>query len=298
MLASVKTLLSETIDYAGLFPPAKLSMREALTNYACYQMAFTHTMLGHFVLPASRLKELEEQLLTFCPEDDRTRHWQLSLIASPELESARVQQMQIFNDRHKVSIAALEFPPLSPRKIEKILPALPAGIEAFFEIPYTEDLKPYIIVLGDTGAGVAAKIRTGGANAEAFPTIAQLYQFIFACAEAEIPFKATAGLHHPLTGRYHLKSDTDSPNVFMHGFLNVAVAAALLYWHKVTAREALVVLQESSLDAFQFKAESILWKDRQINLKEIKETRKSFFRSFGSCSFQEPIESLKELKLL
>ena len=61
MLASVTTLLSETIDYAGLFPPAKLSMREALTNYACYQMAFTHTMLGHFVLPASRLKELEEE---------------------------------------------------------------------------------------------------------------------------------------------------------------------------------------------------------------------------------------------
>ena len=297
MLASVKTLFSSIVDYAGLFPPAKLSMEEAIGNYARDRIASSHWMLGNFVVPASRLNELEELLLTFPPEDDPTRHWWLSVIISPELESA-IAKIKSLNNSDKISIVALEFPPLSPREIERVLPSLPTGIEAFFEIPFSEDLKPYLKVLQGAGPGVSAKIRTGGLNAEAFPTIPQLYQFILACTEAKIPFKATAGLHHPLPGQYPLTYEPDSPSAAMHGFLNVAVSAALIYWHKVTVQEALAVLQESSIDSFQFKADSIIWKDRRLDIWELKEARQSFFRSFGSCSFQEPIEYLQELRLL
>ena len=81
MLASVKALLSSIVDYAGLFPPAKLSLPEAMATYAQDQMAAYHWMLGQFVLPASRLNEFVALLPTF-----PLKQWSLSAILSGELE--------------------------------------------------------------------------------------------------------------------------------------------------------------------------------------------------------------------
>jgi hypothetical protein len=101
-----------------------------------------------------------------------------------------------------------------------------------------------------------------------------------------------------LPGNYRLTYEPDSPSTVMHGFLNVAILAALVYWQKVTLEEALEVIEESSIKGFQVKADGIAWSTRNLNLAEIEEVRQRFFRSFGSCSFQEPIDDLKELKLL
>ncbi|MBD2730651.1 hypothetical protein H6G96_31120 [Nostoc sp. FACHB-892] len=295
MLASIKTLFSSIVDYAGLFPPAKLTMEEAIANYACYQNTCYHWMLGNFVLPVSRINEFEQLLFKLPIEASKTKHWRLSIIISQEVESA-IAKIQALNDNHKIAIASLEFPPLSLSEIDKVFPYLPADIEAFFEIPYSEDLKAYLTLL--QRPGISAKIRTGGLSTEAFPTISQLYRFIFACAEAQVGFKATAGLHHPLPGKYPLTYEPNSPNAMMHGFLNVAVLAALVYCQKITAQEALVVLQESTVESFQVSADSIVWKNRRLDIWELQKARQSFFRCFGSCSFQEPIELLKNLKLL
>lgn len=295
MLASIKTLFSSIVDYAGLFPPAKLTMEEAIANYARYQTADYHWMLGNFVLTVSRLNEFEQLLLKLPSQASETSHWRLSVIISQEVEWA-IAKIQALNENPKIAIASLEFPPLSLSEIDQVFPYLPADIEAFFEIPAHQDIKSYLTVL--QRPGTSAKIRTGGLSAEAFPTISQLYEFIFACAEAQVAFKATAGLHHPLPGKYPLTYEPDSPNAMMYGFVNVAVLAALVYWQKVTAQEALVVLQESDIDTFQVSADSIVWKNRRLNIWELQKARQSFFRCFGSCSFQEPIESLKNLKLL
>ncbi|MBD2445570.1 hypothetical protein H6G76_00085 [Nostoc sp. FACHB-152] len=295
MLASIKTLFSSIVDYAGLFPPAKLTMEEAIANYVRYQNTCHHWMLGNFVLPVSRINEFEQLLLKLPIEASKTTHWRLSVIISQEVESA-IAKIQALNDNPKIAIASLEFPPLSLREIDQIFLYLPADIEAFFEIPYNEDLKAYLTVL--QRLGISAKIRAGGLSAEAFPTISQLYRFIFACAEAQVAFKATAGLHHPLPGNYPLTYEPDSSNAMMYGFLNVAVLAALVYWQKVTVQEALVILQESTIENFQVSADSIVWKDCRLNIWELQKARQSFFRCFGSCSFQEPIELLQNLKLL
>lgn len=294
MLSSVKALLSSVVDYAGLFPPAKLDMGEAMTNYARYQMAPYSWMLGHFVLPASRLNEFEELLPTLPLVEGRTKQWSLSVILSGNWES-EIERVRSHNNS-KLSIAALEIPPLPPPEIEKLLPHLPAKVDSFFEIPLTGDLEAYLTLLQGTGA--SAKIRTGGITAEAFPNSTQISQFISACAAAKVPFKATAGLHHPLPGNYRLTYEPDSPSATMHGFLNVALLAALIYWQKITPEEALTVLKESSSDGFQFKEDGITWSACDLNLPEIEEVRQRFFRSFGSCSFEEPINDLKEVNLL
>jgi hypothetical protein len=295
MLASIKTLFSSIVDYAGLFPPAKLTMEEAIANYARYQNTCHHWMLGNFVLPVSRINEFEQLFLKLPIEGSETRQWRLSVIISQEVESA-IAKIQALNDNPKIAIASLEFPLLSLSEIDQVFPDLPADIEVFFEIPYHGDFKSYLTLL--QRSGTSAKIRTGGLSAEAFPTISQLYGFILACAEAQVAFKATAGLHHPLPGKYPLTYEPDSINAMMHGFLNVAVLAALVYWQKITAQEALVILQESNIESFQVSADSIVWKDRRLDIWELQKARQSFFRCFGSCSFQEPIESLQNLKLL
>jgi len=289
MLALIKALLSSVVDYAGIFPPAKLGMREAMVNYAQDQMADYSWMLGRFVLSASRLNEFSELLPTF-----PLKHWSLSAIISEDLESEIERVRSLHNDN--IAITALEFPPLSPTQIERVFPLLPAGVDLFFEIPLNRELEGYLTVLRRIGA--SAKIRAGGITVDAFPSITQLCRCICGFAAAQVPFKATAGLHHPLLAKHRLTSEPNSPSAAMHGFLNVAILAALVYWQKVTPEDALAVLKESSIEGFQFRADSIWWRDRQLNRLEIEATRQHFFRSFGSCSFQEPIDELKELKLL
>jgi hypothetical protein len=65
MRASLRALLTGLIDYAGLFPPAKLAMEEAIANYARYRIEPEAWMLGRFVCPASRLAELSAYLELF-----------------------------------------------------------------------------------------------------------------------------------------------------------------------------------------------------------------------------------------
>src|SRR5262249_51270542 len=57
MHASLRALLAGVIDYAGLFPPAKLPLDQAVRNYARYRTEPESWMLGRFVCPAARLAE-------------------------------------------------------------------------------------------------------------------------------------------------------------------------------------------------------------------------------------------------
>ena len=58
---AIHALMSGLIDYAGLFPPAKLPMDKAVANYAKYLGSPESWMLGRFILPVSRLEEFRTQ---------------------------------------------------------------------------------------------------------------------------------------------------------------------------------------------------------------------------------------------
>src|ERR671911_606480 len=47
---AMQTLLRESIDYAGLFPPAGLDMRTAVENYARYAAGPSAWALGRFIV--------------------------------------------------------------------------------------------------------------------------------------------------------------------------------------------------------------------------------------------------------
>jgi hypothetical protein len=59
MLAgSAKALFTGLIDYAGLFPPAALSMADAVRNYDVYRRGEHAWMLGRFIVPAAKMNEV------------------------------------------------------------------------------------------------------------------------------------------------------------------------------------------------------------------------------------------------
>lgn len=297
MLTSLKQLLSSIVDYAGLFPPAQLSLPEAMTVYD-RALASPHAwMLDRFVLPAARLPEFCQLLPSVRAASSRP--WNLSVLLSQqwELELAQVQQtIAALPHDAKVAITALEVAPLSPAEIPQVCQQCPVGSDLFFEIPFDRDLEPYLAPLHQTGS--AAKLRTGGITQAAFPSRTHLSQRILALASAHIPFKATAGLHHPLPGTYALTEAAESDRATMHGFLNVALVAAFVQSGTWTIAEATALLEESPMTAFHWTETEVRWRDRTLSLTEIAQARQQGFRGFGSCSFQVPIDDLHHLHLL
>jgi hypothetical protein len=138
--------------------------------------------------------------------------------------------------------------------------------------------------------GLGAKIRCGGLTADAIPNVSLVRAFIAGATAAGVPFKATAGLHHPVR---HLDVAT---GFVMHGFLNLlaaAVFAPLLDAHDLEA-----ILDDESPAAFGFSERSFAWRNREATLDEIAVARASRLAGYGSCSFEEPVADLTALGIL
>jgi hypothetical protein len=135
------------------------------------------------------------------------------------------------------------------------------------------------------------KLRTGGVTADAFPTSAQIAPALVTPETHQVPIKFTAGLHHPLR-QYRTEVETK-----MHGFLNVLGAAVLAGEHRWDAGQAVAMLEDENASSFQFTDEFFAWRDWRIDLPRLKERRRCV-TTFGSCSFDEPREDLRALKLL
>ncbi len=144
-------------------------------------------------------------------------------------------------------------------------------------------------LLDDVSAlGLRAKIRTGGVTPGAIPPATYIANFIRRCAQRGLPFKATAGLHHPVRCVKPLTYDACAPRGTMHGFINVFLAAALL-------PQAESILTEDDPHAFTFEDDAAAWRGHAVRTEDLARLRREFAISFGSCSFDEPIADLKEL---
>lgn len=297
MLTSLRQLLARIVDYAGIFPPAQLSLPEAINTYDRAHSSPHCWMLDRFVLPATLLPEFIKLLSSEVASSSQP--WSLSVIVSKNWRSELKQIYQATKTgRHNqpsIQISSLEVAPLLPVEIRSIRLEIPAEVDTFFEIPFNVDLDPYLDILHTIGAG--AKLRTGGITSDAFPDSTQLGQRILSLANARIPFKVTAGLHHALQG-HCLTHALNETSTTMHGFLNVAIASAFAYQQAITLNEAVAILEASSIDSFQLSDIEIGWHESFLPILAIEQSRQQFFRSFGSCSFEEPIHDLYDLKLL
>jgi hypothetical protein len=291
--ASTRALLEGIVDYAGTYPPAHLPLDEVVATYARARAGSWAWLLGRLVVPAARLAELDD-LLTPLADDEHGVPLPISAVLGADA-AAQLDGVRRFNDRPapRALVAAVEFPPTPISEIHA-LAAEAGAIETFFEAPLDNELPARLDAIA--AARAFAKVRTGGVTAPAFPSAVSLAQFLIDCAGRGLGFKATAGLHHALRSCYALTYEPASATAVMHGFLNVAVAAVLA---RGGAARAVVagVLDETSPEAFAFGPDEIAWRNATVAIREIDAAR-GFFRSFGSCSIREPVDSLIRLELV
>jgi hypothetical protein len=315
MHASVRALLHEIVDYAGLFPPAKLPLAEALNNYLCYRKESPHRwMLGRFVCPTAQLGELLA-LAKAHPDG--------ALLRLAALGAQRAQADQFLPAVQADLRAIDEFRQSFPRAIDTFEVAVPKGVpiknlpvarflgllleadlDGFLEVPRTaswpNDLGDLVnqidrstVAVGITTPILGLKLRCGGVTADAFPRDEDVALFIDRCNDPETSplWKATAGLHHP---RRHWD---EALQVWHHGFLNVIGGALLARVNRLTDEALIPILADRECEHFRFAEDGFSWKNWMCTTKQIAGSR-WWATSFGSCSFTEPVEDLIAMGLL
>lgn len=305
-MQSVRALTEGLIDYAGLFPPSKVAMDTAVQNYASYLASSDAWMLARLVVPASRLDEFEAAAAGLLPSADADEPWRLSALLPPAGDPAldpMVERVIAFNATHEHGAAgravvdAAELFGDDPSAIEASVDAVPEEVRVFVEVPHDED--PRGLIAAVKAAEASAKIRCGGIRPELIPSGENVARFIHACAASRTPFKATAGLHHPMRAERALTYEPDSVRGVMHGFLNVLLAAAHAMHHdEVRAPDLVPFLRADEPSAFGFGDTGVVALGSEFSVHQLAACREHLFVSIGSCSFDEPRDDLRDLKLL
>jgi hypothetical protein len=295
MLPSVRAFLSGIIDYAGLFPPAKLPLDRAVANYAKYRASSDAWMLGRFVIPAARLAELEPILsqvamrapitLSVLGRGGETGEaFRSGLVADLEAINTLRQDAAAAIDAYEVKLATSVLLTLAAEGLQ-----WPDGMSVFCEVS-PADVTSSPPAVADIGAGV--KLRCGGLAASDFPEPDQVARVITACRDNRLPLKFTAGLHYPIR-RFDRGLQTK-----MHGFINVFGASILAGARHLAEDRIRAILEDEDPSNFGFDEIGFGWKDHHVLIDEIIAARREFVVSFGSCSFDEPREDLREMGLL
>lgn len=321
---TLRELLSDTIDYAGIFPPAELPLREAIQNYAQYRHTPESWLLARFVIPVGRLDELD----VFSKLFRESSPFHLSALGQSGADAEAflsaftddLDTIEAFHDRHddRAHVDVMEMP-LPPALLDADIPTATdffeevyrhlirqgiAQLDLFYEIPLEDDtmdaVPALLAAMADHNSQrtlparseIGLKIRCGGMTPADIPAAPHVARAIAGCRDAGVRFKATAGLHHPI---YHYDDTMES---MMHGFINIFGASVLALEHGLSPGDIEAILTEESADRFHFKKDTFAWGGLTASLDAIHHARSQLVTSFGSCSFTEPRDDLKELELL
>jgi hypothetical protein len=240
-------VLERLIDHAALFPPASMSLADGLDEDRQARESPYGWIVGRFVVPAAKLAELPSERPA------------LSVVLSG------VEDVALLDGPEGVEAVELVLPSARPQSAELVAAyrALrPLDVETYFELVFDDGWRDSVpAAIGAVAAvGGRVKLRCGGAFV---PSIEQIGLVVACCRDAGVPFKATAGLHHPVRRGEE------------HGFLNL-LAAATAPVGRIDA-----VLAEEDGSAL-----------------EVEESAREVFVSFGSCSWREPVDGLRELGML
>lgn len=320
--------MEDIIDYAGLFPPARLSLDTAIQNFIQYHRESDSWMLSRFIIPAPQLQELkayQEELSA------RREPFGFSVLGkarettdgfNEEIESV-VQYCLRFheeNGRHIITdVLEIKLPGEAVQAndismLNELLAetARSVGTSAqlpcyiFYEVVLNEswkkDLETVIRAISnhnkwdagthDSYRYAGFKLRCGGEEASMFPSPEQVAYALNNARDHDVPVKCTAGLHHPV------RHFNESVQTKVHGFFNVFGGAMLAHVHDLSDEELEEILREEDPEQFMFSEGAFGWNNLTVSTSKIKELRETSYISYGSCNFDEPREDLRDLNLL
>ncbi len=313
--SGARALLSGLFDYAGLFPPAALGLDDALTEWRRHRDEPARWMLGAFVLPVRLLPDLAERLaphesiaLSLLPTGGpNTGTWldalhadlrsiQAFLQSAPDCAAASLEARIPMDAQGDAATGFLA-------RAARLLNDFDMGRTTVFLEPgwsadalqrFPQTLRA--IAEHNARAGgptFAAKLRMGGVTADAFPSPKSAARALVALRDADVPFKCTAGLHHPIRAHH------DSVAAEMHGFLNVFSAWTFAHARGADEETLTRVLATTDPDAFRVSDQGVAWcvgegASLHATPDQIRTARRQAV-GIGSCSFDEPVADLSAL---
>jgi hypothetical protein len=297
-----RALLGSLIDHAALFPPASMTVNAAVAEDREARGGAYGWMLARFVCPASLLEEVRDGfggwaetpslsvVLDGVGQTDEAS-WSEALEGDTQAVAAALDA--------GAPVTAVELRLPSPRPGSAALVAAqavlrPLRTEVYLELLPGEGWRNNVpAAIGAAAAiGARAKLRCGGETAAAVPPVELVALALASCRDSGVVLKATAGLHHPV------RHTDEATGITMHGFLNLLAAAALGAAHNLRPSGLESVLAEEDPGAFDITREELRVDGQRASGEEIAAARRHLFASYGSCSWREPVEDLRELGVI
>lgn len=282
-------LFARLVDDAAIFPPGNAPLAVAVRQHRELRAGPMREFVGPLLWTASRLEELRLVLDEERVDIGRAGPLELAVVVDTGTAGIAPAVQAALGDP-RVDLRAVEVPlraesdlqGAARRTAAAVLQAgIPLGCTVYVEVPSAGRTGDALDIL--SGLGVRAKLRTGGAEADAFPDSRAVAGFLSACLDRELGVKFTAGLHRAVR-------HTDPTTSFEHhGFLNLLLAT-----HALLAGRAV----DDAVAALEVRNGNQLAEDaRALSADDATRVRRSFM-SYGSCSVTEPVEDLHALGLI
>lgn len=271
------------VDDAAVFPPGNSPLADAVRAYDDRRREWYAGLVRSFVVADVALPEARAQDAGAAPSP-------LSVVIGGGAGS--VAGVCAYATRNQTALAGLE---IALRDLDDLAGnarrivtavdqardhgAVDDDVTVHVELPQGPATHGWLAAADEVAAAeLALKFRTGGLDADLFPSVDDLASWVAAALDRETPFKCTAGLHHavrhtdPATGFHH------------HGFLNVLAATRTA----LDGGDVVATLAEEDGGAL---ASALPDPDT------LARTRR-WFTSFGCCEVREPLEDLVRLGLV
>jgi hypothetical protein len=328
---AVEIFVDGLFDYAGLFPPARLPLEEALHVYAANEAGEDRWMSGPFVCSVDTLsgivasgllagapRPLRVSLLLSAPNSlqETERVWQRDTAALAEVlgrsidtagkgapgETERTAAYPITVDALELRLpgdAVDSEGAISDAfaALEKALSGIPGPQPSvFMEIARNASFRERLEIL--------CRALTGS---QFFQSAAGLKLRCGGMKEVDFPtpgevavFLSTviaSGHRFKATAGLHhpVRHFNSGQGVMMHGFLNVFFAAALFAEEMLGDDRLVEVIADEDPTSFTFYPDGIAWRELAVSVPALRRIRRQTALSIGSCSFDEPREDLTAL---
>jgi hypothetical protein len=267
------------VDDAAIFPPGNAPLAEAMDAFETRAEQWYAGLVGSFVVSDTALPGVDRAL-------------PLSVVSTGGAGSIPGALRMAHKRAHPLVAleVALQDPADAAGNARRVCAAVDAARDeqlldddttVYVELPASCSPAGWLAAADEVAAaGLRLKFRTGGTDATAFPSARFLAGWIDAALDRETAFKCTAGLHRAVR---HRDRDTRFEH---HGFLNVLVAVRHAF-DGASPDDVTAILEQ------QDQAELV----SLASHTELSGARR-WFRSFGSCSVDEPLEDLVGTGLL
>jgi hypothetical protein len=276
------------IDDAAMFPPGNAAVDEAVGAHLRYRRSWFASLIGPLLVADLRFAEVGRAFrhLRMGGGSEETVPLAVSVVNTSGAGGLLSLIGREVEGVHLVAVeSALRDLNDLAGNADRVVSAaaqLDDAVRVFVEIPYVPGWEKAVAVV--EAAGYYGKLRTGGLEPVDTPPSDQLAHQLSVLIEADLPFKATAGLHHALALP---GSDPGRPR--QHGFLNLLVAVEALV-DGGSESEAADLLGESGRQSVLDHVGA--WNDTQASRIRRR------FRSFGCCGVLDPINDLVALELI